>query len=115
MINLAIPSISSIKRLRHMFEHLHRVHRAESKRQDQLHMARALTAVHLGSLEVRLDGSTILTRDLIDLRSGDVLMLNHPLTREAVALVDGSPRFRGDISVANDISSFKVSAAFQGE
>jgi flagellar motor switch protein FliM len=113
MINLAIPSIF-IKRLRHMFEHLRRVHRAESKRQDQLHMAHVLNGVDL-DLEVRLDGSTIRTRDLLDLRSGDVLSLNHPLTREAVALVNGSPKFRGDISVVDNTSSFKVSAAFQEE
>jgi flagellar motor switch protein FliM len=111
MINLATPSIF-IKRLRHMFERLRRVHRAESKRQDQLHMARLLSGVDL-DLEVRLDGSTILTRDLLDLRAGDVLMLNHPLTREAVARVNGSPKFLGDVSVLDTASTFRISAAFQ--
>jgi len=113
MINLAIPSIF-IKRLRHMFEQLRRVHKAESKRQDQLHMAQLLTGVNL-DMEVRLDGSTIFTRDLLDLRPGDVLMLNHPLSREAVALVNGSPKFRGDVTVVDNICDFKVSGAFQEE
>lgn len=113
MINLAIPSIF-IKRLRHMFEQLRRVHKAESKRQDQLHMAQLLTAVNL-DMEVRLDGSTIFTRDLLDLRPGDVLMLNHPLSREAVGLVNGSPKFRGDVTVVDNVYDFKVSGAFQEE
>ena len=77
-------------------------------------MAQLLTAVNL-DMEVRLDGSTILTRDLLDLRPGDVLMLNHPLNREAVGLVNGSPKFRGDVRVVDDVSGFKVSGAFQEE
>ena len=77
-------------------------------------MAQLLTAVNL-DVEVRLDGSTIFTRDLLDLRPGDVLMLNHPLNREAVALVNGNPKFRGDVSVLDNSSRFKVSGAFQEE
>ncbi|HEY2842725.1 MAG TPA: FliM/FliN family flagellar motor switch protein [Bryobacteraceae bacterium] len=113
MINLAIPSIF-IKRLRHMFERLRRVHRAESKKQDQLHMAHLLAGVNM-EMEIRLDGSTILTRDLLDLRTGDVLMLNHPLTKEAVGLVNGSPKFRGDVSVTGGTSGFRVASGFQEE
>jgi flagellar motor switch protein FliM len=113
MINLAIPSIF-IKRLRHMFDRLRRVHRAESKRHDQLHMAQLLAGVDL-EMEVRLDGSTIVTSDLLDLRAGDVLMLNHPLTRKAVGRVNGTPKFLGDVSMAGSTYGFTVAGGFDND
>jgi flagellar motor switch protein FliM len=97
MINFAIPSIF-IKRLRHKFERLRRVHRAESKRRDQVHMAELLAKTSM-TLEVRLDGTPISTRDLLELESGDILMLDYSLDRKASALLNGQPKFWGDIAM----------------
>jgi flagellar motor switch protein FliM len=108
IINFAIPSIF-IKRLRHMFDQLRQLHRAESKRGDQAHMAELLGRAGL-NFEARLEGSTISTRDLVNLEAGDVLMLDHPLDRKAVALLNGQPKFRGDAASTGAKLTFLVAS-----
>jgi flagellar motor switch protein FliM len=106
MINLAIPSIF-IKRLRHMFEQLRRIRRAESNRRDQLHMAELLGTAGV-NLEVRLDGPTISTRDLLALQAGHVLMLDYPVDQQVSALVNDRPQFWGDVELAGNKLGFRV-------
>ena len=106
MMNLAIPSIF-IKRLRHMFDRLRRVHRAESKRRDQIHMAELLARVGV-DLEVRLDGGTISTGTLLSLEAGDVLTLDYPLDRKVTALLNGEPKFWGDVELAGTAIALRV-------
>lgn len=108
MINLAIPSIF-IKRLRHMFDRLRRIHRAESKHRDQIRMAELLAKTSV-QVEVRLDGPTISTHSLLDLNVGDVLTLDYPVDRDVTALLNGQPKFYGDIAAAGQKSVFRVSA-----
>ncbi len=106
MMNLAIPSIF-IKRLRHMFDRLRRVHRAESKRRDQVHMAELLARVGV-DLEARLDGGTISTGTLLNLEAGDVLTLDYPLDRKVIALLNGEPKFWGDVELAGTTIALRV-------
>jgi len=108
MINLAIPSIF-IKRLRHFFDRLRRVHRAESKRRDQIQVAELLAKATV-QFEVRLDGPTISTHSLLALNVGDVLAMDYPVDRELIALVNGQSKFLGDISMAGQKSVFRVSS-----
>ena len=51
-------------------------------------------------MEVRLDGGTISTGTLLNLEAGDVLELDYPLDRSVTALLNGEPKFWGDIEVA---------------
>jgi len=113
LINFAIPSIF-IKRLRHMFERLRRVHRAESKRQDQIHMAELLQQAML-TLEARLDGCTISVRNLLDLAPGDVLMLDYPSDRETTATLNGQPKLKGFVGMEGAKLIFSVCAEDQEE
>ncbi len=106
MMNLAIPSIF-IKRLRHMFDRLRRVHRAESKHRDQVHMAELLARVGM-DLEVRLDGGTISAGTLLNLEAGDVLALDYPLDRKVTALLNGEPKFWGDVELAGTTVALRV-------
>ena len=113
MINLAIPSIF-IKRLRHMFDRLRQVHRAESKQRDQAQMAELLSKISV-QLEARLDGSTISTRSLLALSVGDVLTLDYPVERKVTALLNGQPKFWGDMTLAGQKSVFCVSSEQERE
>jgi len=106
MINFALPSIF-IKRLRHMFERLRRVQPAESKRSVQAHMAELLARVGL-NLEARLDGLTVSTRNLLSMEVGDVLVLDAPLDQKITALLNGEPKFLGEVGIAGDKLGFKV-------
>lgn len=113
MINLAIPSIF-IKRLRHMFGRLNRIHRAESKHRDQIQMAELVATICV-QLEARLEGSAISTRSLLALKPGDVLTLDYPVDRKVTALLNGQPKFWGDITVAGQRSEFRVSSEYERE
>ena len=113
MINFALPSIF-VKRLRHMFERLRRVQAAESKRRDQMHMAKLLGNVAL-TLEARLDGMTISTRNLLNLEVGDVLSLEAPLEQKITALLNGEPKFLGEVGIAGNKLGFKMDSELERE
>jgi flagellar motor switch protein FliM len=106
MISFALPSIF-VKRLRHMFERLRHVQAAESKQRDQMHMAKLLGNVAL-NLEARLDGLTIAARDLLSLEVGDVLLLDAPVDQKITALLNGEPKFSGEVGIAGTKLGFKV-------
>ncbi len=111
MMNLAIPSIF-IKRLRHMFDRLRRVHRAESKRRDQTHVAELLSRAGV-NFAARLEGGTISTETLLNLEIGDVLELDYPLERKVVAFLNGEPKFLGDLEQSDDKLVLRVAAAYE--
>jgi flagellar motor switch protein FliM len=108
MINLAIPSIF-IKRLRHMFDRIRRIHRTESKQRDQVHMAQLLGTARL-NLEVRLEGPTLSARDLLALGVGEVLMFDYPLRRQVSGLLNGQPKYWGEVELNEDKVSFRVAS-----
>lgn len=108
MINLAFPSIF-IKRLRHRFERLRKVHRPDAKERDRLHMAGLLAPVNM-ELEARLMGSTISVRNLLALETGDVLTLNCPLDQTVTGLVNGVPKFSGQMLDTGKSRAFQLSA-----
>ena len=108
LMNLAIPSIF-IKRLRHKFDHLRQVRRAESNVQNQLHVAWLIQNTGL-DFEARLDGGRISTQDLLALQVGDVLMLDHALGREVCGLLNDRPQYTGWIVAGEEGKmSFEIS------
>lgn len=113
MMNLAFPSIF-IKRLRHLFDKLRRVHRAESKHRDQIHMAQLLARVGV-DLEVRLDGGSITAQALLDLEPGNVLALDYPMDRRVAAFVNGEQKFWGEVKTSRSNLAIKVSSDFESE
>jgi len=113
MINFALPSLF-IKRLRHMFERLRRVQPAESKRRDQAHMAKMLQSVDL-SFEVRLDGLTISPRYLLGLEVGDVLRFSAALDTKMTGLLNGVPKFSGDIVITGEKLGFQIETSVKPE
>ena len=106
MLNLALPSIF-IKRLRHMFDRLRRIHRAESKLRDQIQMAELLEKVDV-NMEVRLDCGSISTGNLLDLAVGDVLAFDYPLDRNVIGLVNDRPKFAGAAECSGNKLAFRV-------
>ena len=96
MINFAIPSIF-IKQLRHMFDRLRKARNSDLKQEDQMRIADLLRAARM-ELEVRLEGATVPTRELLKLKVGDVLQLDYPAGGEATAMINGRPRFLGKLA-----------------
>jgi flagellar motor switch protein FliM len=90
-----------------MFERLRRVQPAESKLRDQVHMSKLLGNVGL-NMEARLDGLTITARDLLSLKVDDVLVLDAPVEQKITALLNGEPKFLGDVGVTGAKLGFRV-------
>mgnify|MGYP000871438715 CR=1 FL=1 len=106
MINLAFPSIF-IKRLRHRFERLRKVHRPDAKERDRIHMAGLLSSLSM-DFEARLIGETISVRDLLMLEVGEVLQLNCSLNQRITGLINGTPKFSGQILDLGKLRGFQL-------
>ena len=113
MINLAIPSIF-VKQLRHLFDRLQKVQHAESKRSDRVQMAELLRGVNM-NLEVRLEGATVLARDLAGIDVGDVLLLEQPVAARVTGLLNGQPRYWGYLARAGSRQAYEVTADFDSD
>jgi flagellar motor switch protein FliM len=113
LINLAFPSIF-VKRLRHLFERLRRIHRQEPRRRDQIHMADLLMDADL-DLEARLEGTSISTHGLLDLEPGDVLALDFPVDRAVTGFLNGEPKFQGFISPTRNKLAYRIDKKLRPE
>jgi len=113
MINFALPALF-IKRLRHMFERLRRVQPVESKWRDQTHIANMLKSLEL-NFEACLGGLNISPRNLLNLDVGDVLSLAAPLDAKITGLLNGEPKFSGDIVITGAKLGFEVTTQIEPE
>ena len=103
LMSLAIPSIF-LKRLRHKFEQMRQVRRAESTASDQVLIAGLIQDVRV-VVEARLDASTISANTLLTVNPGDVLELDHPLNRQVKVHLNGTAKYVGEIkSVRNKLT-----------
>jgi flagellar motor switch protein FliM len=98
MMNIALPSIV-IKMMRHKFDQQWSMRKRSATPADQ---ARVLRLLQNGSLtlEARLEGPTILVRDLLQLREGQLLALDYPVQRPVELLINGSRRFDAEVVAA---------------
>lgn len=106
LMKLAIPSIF-MKRLRPKFESLQQAPKAESKEHDRLHIARLLRSASV-TLEARLDGGKISARELVQLKEGDILTLDHPEQKPVVASLNGRDLWQGNIGAAGQKLAFQL-------
>lgn len=106
LMNLAIPSLF-IKRLRHNFDRLEQVRKAESTERGQMHLAGILRDAPM-RFEARIDGGSVSTRTLLDLEPGDVLLLNHAVDRPVSGYVNDRPKWLGEIVGRRERLAFEV-------
>lgn len=64
------------------------------------------------SVDVWLDGSQMRLRDLLQLREGQVVKLDHPVERRAVCTLNGQAGFKGQIVSTGARRAFMVEEAF---
>jgi flagellar motor switch protein FliM len=105
-MNLAIPSIF-VKRLRGKFDQLRNVRRAASTEEAQARLATLLEDAKV-TFEARIDAGQIAARTLLDLNSGDVLMLDHELERPIHGNLNGVTKWSGEIEVRDEKLAFRV-------
>lgn len=106
LMNLAIPSIF-IKRLRHKFDQLRQIRKAESTALDQVYVSELIQDTRL-SFEACLTEESISTRALLELKVGDLLLLDHPMDRPVDGILNGCPKWLGNIVIAGDRLAFEL-------
>jgi len=95
MMNIAVPSIIA-KMMRQKFDQQWSMRRTQSTEVEQAAMLERIQP-SLMSLDVRLRGPQLLTRDLLRLNEGDVLAFDSPVNQALEGLLNGKLRFRGRI------------------
>lgn len=97
MINLAIPSIT-LKMLRHKFDQQNTTRRAGSP-ETEAAIKQKLTEGLKVNVECALVGSRIRLNDLLNLKAGDLIDLGIECDHRSTLLVNGVPKFRGEVIV----------------
>jgi flagellar motor switch protein FliM len=105
-MNIAIPSIF-IKRLRHKFDDVRQVRRAESTVRDQAHVGHLLQDASV-TFEARIIAGTIRTQTLLGLEVADVLVLDHALEHPVGGFLNGCGKWLGRIVSSGDKLAFRL-------
>ena len=106
LMNLAIPSIF-IKRLRHNFDQLQRIRRAESTESDQVHVAKLIEDATL-TFQAEIQGGKIASRTLFNLEVDEIIVLDHPVNRLVNGFLNGQEKWTGNVVVKDDKFAFVI-------
>jgi len=95
MMNLAIPSLI-IKMMRNKFTHQGPGRKGKPSESDQSRMLGRVLRARL-RLDIRMQGQALPLRELLALEPGDALTFDYPVSRPLEGLVEGQPKFRGEV------------------
>jgi flagellar motor switch protein FliM len=95
MMNIAMPSII-IKMMRQRFDQQWSVRKSESTEAERARIIRLVRKSTL-HLDTRLEGPTLLLKDLLHLQEGDVLTFDYPVRRAVNCIINGKLKFQGQI------------------
>ncbi len=108
MMNIAMPSIV-IKMMRQKFDQQWSVRKTESTDVEQSRVLDLIRGAEL-DLDARLDGPTLLLKDLMDLSEGDVLSFDYPTEKPVDCRVNGKLKFHGHIASTGQKKAFWIDA-----
>ena len=106
LMNLAIPSIL-IKRLKNNFDQIQKVRKSAPAENDQLEIARLLQQAKL-RLDVHIPGGKISAKTLLDLKPGDVVILDQPHNGYASGLLNGKEKWVGKVVAEGRKLAFEI-------
>lgn len=106
MMNIAIPSII-IKMMRQKFDQQWSVRKSESTDSEQVRILDLIRNSEI-DLDVRLEGSTLVMRDLMRLEEGDILVFDAATEKPLHCLFNGVAKFQGCISAGEQKLCFRV-------
>ena len=109
MMNIAIPSII-VKMMRQKFDQQWSVRKTSATEGEQVRVLRLLLPA-LMDVEVRLSGPTLTVADLLDLTEGDLLTFDYAAEKAVEALVNGKPKFRGQLMTTGRKRGFQIGAS----
>ena len=106
MMNIAMPSII-IKMMRQKFDQQWSVRKSESTDAEQLRIFDLIRGSEIG-VDVRLEGSSLDLKDLMNLEEGDVLVFDSAIHRPLRCLLNGVVKYQGHISAGESKLCFRV-------
>jgi flagellar motor switch protein FliM len=106
LMNFAIPALL-IKRLRHKFDQLQQIRRAESTENDQIHIARLIQEANL-QIDVQITGGTMPARTLLEMELEDVIMLEYPVTNHITGYINGREKLMGSLAAKGEKLAFEL-------
>ncbi len=105
-LNLAIPSIN-IKMIGRKFDQQWSLRKTAPTESEQQRASGLIRNSEL-RLEARLRGPKLLVRDMLDLKAGDLLHLDHRLDQPLDCDVNGMAKFRGRVINSNQRKAFLI-------
>ena len=106
MMNFAIPSLL-IRRLRHKFDQLQQIRRAESNERDQLHIAKLIQDANL-QIDVQIAGGTMSARTLVEMEIEDVIVLEYSTADEISGYINGKEKWLGHLVAKGEKLAFEL-------
>jgi flagellar motor switch protein FliM len=108
MMNIAMPSII-IKMMRQKFDQQWSVRKSESTEAERQRIFGLIrqSSVHL---DTRLEGPTLLLRDLLRLQEGDVLTFDYSVSRPLNCIVNGKLKYKGQVVTTGRKRAFRIGA-----
>ncbi len=106
MMNIAMPSII-IKMMRQKFDQQWSVRKSESTEAERSRIFRLIRQAAI-RLDTRLEGPTLLLRELLALQEGDVLTFDYPVARPLNGIVNGKLKFKGQVVSTGRKRAFRV-------
>jgi len=111
MMNIAIPSII-IKMMRQKFDQQWTVRKTESTSNEQIRILDLIRPAKV-SVEIVLEGPTLLLEDLVKLEEGDVLTFDYSVDKPLDLLINGKRKFNGQIATVGQRMGFAVENAYR--
>jgi len=96
MLNIGIPSIT-VKMLRQKFDQQWALRKSETSEAAQQRIFKLVQAANI-ILDTRLNGNTLRVEDMLNLKAGDTLVFDYPITRPLEVELNGKRRFLGEIA-----------------
>ena len=106
MMNIAMPSII-IKMMRQKFDQQWSVRKTESTNSEHTRIYDLIRPAMMEA-QVRLEGPTLLLKDMMDLKEGDVLTFDYPVEKPLDLTINGKLKFHGQIATVGQKLGFAV-------
>jgi flagellar motor switch protein FliM len=110
LLNLCIPSIM-LKMNRALFDQQRQRHQAETGEAESAKISEILRPARI-SLTSEIRDRAVIVQDLLSVRPGDTIQLNHPVDDPVVLNVSGVPKFYGRIIEKRGKRAFEISHKF---
>lgn len=111
LMHIGIPSIL-VKMLQHQLDQQWSVRRAQSTESESARMWRLLKMAQVRA-DARLEGPTLLLKELLNVEPGDILKFDHSVDKPLQLTINDQPKFLGSIVKAGNNRALEISQEYR--